>query len=131
GSRSTRLTAGDFAVFTSYLMWLSTVVGFLGTIFATLRQAEVSIERMAAVVQEPTADAVVALRPTHLRGPMPDVPSVPKAAEADELHRLEVRGLSFRYPGTDRGINDVDLHVERDELVVVTGAVGSGKTTLL
>ena len=131
GSRSTRLTAGGFAVFTSYLAWLSTVVGFLGTIVATLRQAEVSIERMVAVVQEPSADAVVALLPTHLRGPMPPVP--PPAARDDDtaLDHLEVRGLSFAYEGTSRGIDGIDLDITSGQLVAVTGAIGSGKTTLV
>jgi len=132
GARATRLTAGDFAIFTSYLAWMSTVVGFLGTIVATLRQAEVSIERMVAVVQEPTADAIVEFLPTNLRGPAPVLPPpLARGGAAPGLDRLEVRGLTFRYPGTSRGIHDADFDVSRGELVAVTGAVGSGKTTLV
>jgi ATP-binding cassette subfamily B protein len=47
------------------------------------------------------------------------------------LVRLEARGLTFRYPGTDRGIADIDLSVPRGSLTVITGRVGAGKTTLL
>jgi ATP-binding cassette subfamily B protein len=50
---------------------------------------------------------------------------------AERLAALEVRGLTYHHPGTDRGVTDADLRVGRGELVVVTGRVGSGKTTLL
>jgi ATP-binding cassette subfamily B protein len=44
---------------------------------------------------------------------------------------LTVRGLSYRYPGTEKGIDGVNLRLERGTLTVVTGRIGSGKTTLL
>ena len=44
---------------------------------------------------------------------------------------LEVRGLCYTHPGTERGISDIDLRIPRGSFVVVTGRVGSGKTTLL
>jgi ATP-binding cassette subfamily B protein len=43
------------------------------------------------------------------------------------LDRLELRGLTLGA----RGLNDIDLVVERGELVVVRGPVGSGKSSLL
>ena len=39
--------------------------------------------------------------------------------------------LSYVYPDTRRGIEGIDLTVERGDFVVVTGRVGSGKSTLL
>lgn len=51
--------------------------------------------------------------------------------QADPLKVLEVRGLTYRYPETGRGIQGIDLRLERGSFTVVTGMIGSGKTTLL
>ena len=58
---------------------------------------------------------------------MPDVPRTP----ADELRDLKVEGLTYRYPETGRGIEDISLHLRPGSFTVVTGRVGSGKSTLL
>src|SRR5205823_5419861 len=43
----------------------------------------------------------------------------------------DVDGLTYRYPGHDRGVENVSLTVRRGTLTVVTGRIGSGKSTLL
>ena len=44
---------------------------------------------------------------------------------------LEVRGLHFRYPGTDREVlTDIDLDIGHNEVVALVGTSGSGKSTL-
>lgn len=44
---------------------------------------------------------------------------------------LTVRGLHFRYPGTDREVlADIDLEIGHNEVVALVGTSGSGKTTL-
>jgi ATP-binding cassette, subfamily B, bacterial len=55
---------------------------------------------------------------------------VPKS-DAHRLERLEVRGLSYTYPGSSHGIENISLSIPRGSLTVITGRVGSGKTTLL
>jgi ATP-binding cassette, subfamily B, bacterial len=57
------------------------------------------------------------------------VPSEPSTA--DRLVTLDVAGLTYRYPGSGRGIQGIDLQICRGEFVVVTGRIGAGKTTLL
>jgi ATP-binding cassette subfamily B protein len=55
--------------------------------------------------------------------------SVP--VKTDDLQVLEAKKLSYRYPDTGRGIENIDLRVQRGSLTVITGRIGSGKTTLL
>ena len=99
-------------------------------IAARFRQAGVSFDRMRALVPEAPPEALVQHAPVHLTGPLPEAPAPPRTP-ADRLESLEARGLTFLYPGSDRGIRDVDLKVTRGSLTVITGRVGSGKTTLL
>jgi ATP-binding cassette subfamily B protein len=44
---------------------------------------------------------------------------------------LEVRGLNYRFPNSQNGIDAINFELQRGTLTVVTGRVGSGKTTLL
>lgn len=50
---------------------------------------------------------------------------------APPLQQLEARGLTYRYPETGRGIENIRLNLTRGSFTVVTGMIGSGKTTLV
>ena len=63
----------------------------------------------------------------------------PQLATASAIRRrtrrraasLELRHVSFRYPGTSRWIlRDLDLRLDRNQSVAVVGRNGCGKTTL-
>jgi putative spermidine/putrescine transport system ATP-binding protein len=47
------------------------------------------------------------------------------------MSAVELSGVTFRYPGSEAGVRDVSLTIERGELVVCIGPSGCGKTTLL
>src|SRR4029450_4118896 len=49
----------------------------------------------------------------------------------DQRVMLEATGLTFRYPDSGRGVEGVDLQLERGSFTVITGRIGAGKTTLL
>ncbi|MFD3790502.1 energy-coupling factor ABC transporter ATP-binding protein [Streptomyces cyaneofuscatus] len=52
-------------------------------------------------------------------------------APGDAGHAVEIRGLSFRYPGARRdSLTGVDLTIGRGDFTAVVGGNGSGKTTL-
>ncbi|WP_374444856.1 ABC transporter ATP-binding protein [Stella sp.] len=44
---------------------------------------------------------------------------------------LAYEGVSYRYPGGDAGVFDIELAIGEGELVAVIGPSGSGKTTML
>ena len=128
--RGGSITVGDFALFVAYLGFISSFTTSLGAFLASYRQVGVAFARMVALLGNAPASALVAHNPLHLRGPLPAVPQVVRQA-SDRLTLLEVKGLSYRYPQSGRGIDAIDLRLPRGSLTVVTGRVGAGKTTLL
>jgi ATP-binding cassette subfamily B protein len=121
------LSVGDVALFTVLLGRVTFAAYMSGQFLARVRQAGVSVERMVDLLPGATTADLFVHQPMDERtrgaaavelAPRPDAPL------------LEVRGLTCRHPGGG-GVTDVDLVVDRGELVVVTGPVGSGKTTLL
>ncbi|MEJ7655188.1 MAG: ABC transporter ATP-binding protein, partial [Chloroflexia bacterium] len=128
--RSGRISVGDFALFVSYLGWLTQVTSMVGHYLAQYRQAGVSLERLTALMPGAPPEKLVEHRPIYLRGALPDPPYHPKTP-SDRLDRLEVRGLTYRHSGSERGIEGVYLTIERGSFTVVTGRIGAGKTTLV
>jgi ATP-binding cassette, subfamily B, bacterial len=58
--------------------------------------------------------------------------SLDDARTDDEPPRVELRGVSFRYPGSDRDVlRDIDLVIEPGEAIALVGRNGAGKTTLI
>jgi ATP-binding cassette subfamily B protein len=82
------------------------------------------------------AAALVARRPVWFGAAQPPATTMATATTGpsepvDSLEVFTARGLTARAPGAPRGIEDVDLRLERGTFTVVTGPVGAGKTTLL
>jgi ATP-binding cassette, subfamily B, bacterial len=126
------LSVGDLGLFAAYAIAIADLPKWVGRYLVYVRQADVSIDRLAELLPAPDRPAVVAAAATHLRhGPPPAAATRLAAAPDDALAELRVEGLTLRHPGSGRGIEGVSLVVRRGELVVVTGPVGSGKTTLL
>jgi ATP-binding cassette subfamily B protein len=123
-------TVGDFALFVSYLAWISGVPYRIGLLLTRYKQAAVSFERMNQLLRAAPVWRVTQPTPIYLSGEYPAIPHRLKMPE-DRLRELEVIKLTYLYPGTDRGVRGVDLRIRRGELVVITGRVGAGKSTLL
>jgi ATP-binding cassette subfamily B protein len=128
--RAGAFSVGDLAIFVYYMGFVSFFTAIVGMIAARYRQAGVSLDRIGKLLQDTSLETLVAYAPVYVRGEYPDVPYTPKT----DLHRLEslqTSGLTYRYPNSERGIEGIDLRVERGSFTVVTGRIGSGKTTLL
>jgi ATP-binding cassette, subfamily B, bacterial len=123
-------TVGDFALFVYYLEFLSDMTTFAGLLIARYRQIGISVERMQRLMEGAPPDALVEFSPVYLDGKYPAV-TYPKKTDAHILNRLESVNLSYHFPGSENGIQNVNMNVKRGSFTVVTGRVGSGKTTLL
>jgi ATP-binding cassette subfamily B protein len=130
GMRSGTFTVGDFSLFVGYLAWVSAFPRWLGRLFARQKQAQVSIDRLTALLHSTHRSALATHGPVYLRSDtLIELP--PMRTAADHLRDVEGIALSFHYPGTDRGICGIDIRLRRGSFTVITGRVGSGKTTLL
>jgi ATP-binding cassette, subfamily B, bacterial len=123
-------TVGDFALFVYYLTFVTTFTEMLGGFIAHYAQTRVAFARLLALVPGAPAGTLVAHQPLHLRGPLPPVPQHAHRI-ADRLERLEVCGLTYRFPDSDRGLANIDFSLRRGQFLVITGRIGAGKTTLL
>jgi ATP-binding cassette subfamily C protein len=135
---------GDFALFVYYLAFVSDFLAFFGSFLASVKQSEVSFERMAALVNggelpspstvNPAPFPLTYPHPLYLKpilGSQPALPPLSTPTKTDLLQELRVEGLVYHYPGSDNGIADISFSLQRGSLTVITGRVGVGKTTLI
>src|SRR6266699_2260120 len=153
---SSSFSVGDLALFIYYLAFVTDFAHLFGMMLAHYRQTKVSFSRMVTLLQGAAPGMLVKHAPLYLTKPVPEMlgPSVgagaglrgvgtlasPAVGAAKTTHTgtnthpdnlVEVKGLTYRYPDTRRGIENVNIHLQRGSLTVVTGRIGSGKTTLL
>nr|MDQ2998716.1 ABC transporter ATP-binding protein/permease [Chloroflexota bacterium] len=145
-------TIGDFALFVYYLAFVTEFTQFFGKFLAHYKQTGVAFKRMTVLLQGAPPERLVRhgslwghgtrdARPgdtrqgdkeTRRQGATPDLPISPSPhLLVSSLESLEATGLSFRYPDSGRGVEGIDLRLERGSFTVITGRIGSGKTTLL
>ncbi len=123
-------TVGDFALFVYYLEFLSDMTAFSGLVIARYRQIGISIERMQRLMQGANPAALVEFSPVYMNGKFPAV-TYPKKKPENILRQVVARNLTYHFPGSDNGIQNINLSLPRGSFTVVTGRIGSGKTTLL
>jgi ATP-binding cassette subfamily B protein len=113
-----QLTLGEFVAFNSYLVMLSWPMIAFGWVTNILQRGMASWKRMLEVL-----DAVPGIADTGVTEPGRTVPLT---------GAIEIRDLTFAYPGTDRVVLDhVSLRIAAGQTVALVGATGSGKSTLI
>lgn len=128
--RAQSFSVGDFALFAQYLVGLTELVTRVGEFIVRYRQGQVSYERLTRLLWGAPDTVMTHLSPMPLRT-VPPFQRTAAPVAADDLETLDVRGLTFVYAESGRGVRDVSLRLRRGTFTVVTGRVGAGKTTLL
>ncbi|NBD27055.1 ABC transporter transmembrane domain-containing protein [Paenibacillus glycinis] len=130
--RGGSFTVGDFSLFVYYLTFVTQVISNVGKFMTYFKQMSVALERMLELLQGASA-RILTMKGTLLlrKGSRAAAESSNSAPYREPLQSLEVSGLTYRFPDTGRGIEDVRLRLAGGSFTVVTGAIGSGKTTLV
>jgi ATP-binding cassette subfamily B protein len=110
-----RMTLGQLLAFAAFLGYLYPPVRGLAQLGLTVTAATAGAERLIEILD---------VRPS-----VTDPRHATRAGRPDG--HLEMRDVSFRYPGADRSaLAGVSLAVHPGELVIVTGPSGAGKSTV-
>ena len=125
-----QFSIGDLALFAYYLTWVTDFSALIGEKIAWFKRLGVSIDRMDYLLQGEPPEKLVCYTPVYLRSALPEVPPLHKEP-GDQFQTLDVHHLTYCFPDTGRGIEDIELHLKQGSFTVITGRVGSGKTTLL
>ncbi|ANF95925.1 ABC transporter ATP-binding protein [Paenibacillus bovis] len=109
------ITIGNFIALTLYLRIMSGPLQQIGNVINMMQRSSASLDRV-----------------NRLLGEQPDIQddenALPLAASPD----LELRDLTFTYPGSERpAISGLNAHIASGQTVGIVGKTGSGKTTLV
>ena len=110
-----RIGLGDLVAFSSYVGLLAWPLTSVGWLLGLVQRGRASMGRLEAILATP-AEVV-------------DPPGALPLRRA--AGRLEVRRLTFTYPGAERPtLEEVNFQVEPGEVLGIVGTSGSGKSTL-
>lgn len=108
----------DYSVYTSALNSISACVASLITIIASIYEGSLFIDNMILFMNE--KKTIVSSLPAPIK----------PARHCG--HTIELKNVSFSYPGTTRKVlNNINLTLNAGDTVVLAGLNGAGKTTLI
>ena len=109
---------GDYSLYTGALSSVNTYVTTIVTATGTIYEGTLFIDNMMEYMKEKPTVVSALPEPIYVTRGVP--------------HTLELRNVSFSYPGTDEKIIDnVSMTVKSGESVVIVGLNGAGKSTLV
>jgi ATP-binding cassette subfamily B protein len=109
------ITVGQFTAFNFYLFYLIWPTIALGWVINLYQRGMASMGRLNSILNTPA-----------------EIVDGPEARDTDVRGGIELRNLSYTYPGTERPIlTGIDLKIEPGQTVAIVGRTGSGKSTLV
>lgn len=111
------ITLGEFISFNTYLALMTWPMMAIGQVINIWQRGSASMERINNIMMT-----------------QPEIFDEPDmiADKVDLDGSIELRNLTFTYPGTDRPVlKNLNVHVPAGKKVAIIGRTGSGKTTLL
>ncbi len=109
---------GDYSLYTGALNSVATYVTTLVTSTATIYEGTLFIDNMIEFMKEETKIVSTLEKPI-----------IP---ERGAMHTIELRDVSFSYPGTEKKVLDkINLTFKSGDKIVLVGLNGAGKTTLI
>lgn len=109
---------GDYSLYAGALSSVSSGVGSLISIFASIYEGTLFIDNLITFMERKQTVSSTLEEPRKLKRHI--------------AHKFEFKDVSFRYPGTERDvISHINLVIEPGETVVLVGLNGAGKTTLI
>ncbi|XP_054709915.1 ATP-binding cassette sub-family B member 6-like [Uloborus diversus] len=109
-----KLTAGDYILFSTYVLQLYTPLNFFGTYYRMVQTAFVDMENMLSLFD--TQPEIV------------DEPNAPPLKVGDG--RIEFKHVNFSYVPERQILKDISFEVPPGKIVALVGPTGSGKSTI-
>jgi ATP-binding cassette subfamily B protein len=114
--RSGVISLGDFVAFNGYLTMIMAPVISIGRVINIFQRGMASYKRISEILEvEPEiVDKVTDMPLNKIKG------------------NIEIRGLNYAYPNSiELALKDIDLKIEKGQILGIIGKTGSGKTTLM
>ncbi|MBQ7333662.1 MAG: ABC transporter ATP-binding protein [Clostridia bacterium] len=109
---------GDYSLYTGALSSVSNYVSALVTATAAIYEGTLFIDNMIAFMNEKSEIVACSDEPAVIKRGAP--------------HTLELRGVSFSYPESEKFVlKNINLTLKSGESTVIVGLNGAGKTTLI
>lgn len=109
---------GDYSVYTGALNSISAALAAIITVTSSIYEGSLFIDNMILFMNE-----------KQTIKPVGENPAVPQTHIG---HTIELKNVSFRYPGADRDvIHNMNLTIKSGSTVALVGLNGAGKTTLI
>ena len=109
---------GDYSLYSGALTSIAGYVSTLLTSTVTIYEGTLFIDNMITFMKEEPKVVPTVKEPLKVERGVP--------------HTIEIKNLSFRYPGTERNVlSGVNLKIEAKDSIVLVGLNGAGKTTLI
>jgi len=121
---------GNFVIFTYYMNFISFFIMFAGEAFTRYKQIQVSFDHLDNIHKDITNKTLID-SPSFKAHEVVEFEKEASDMVLDPLERMALKDVSYTYPNSSNGIQNMSFGIKRDSITVISGRIGSGKSTLL